>query len=427
MSVARAAGRRAYSLSDCPALLLMLAIAAPLYLFVYRPLQLRWGATDAEVAQRLPGDDMSPAPLFNATRAITIAAPPAAVWPWLAQIGYQRAGWYSGLDWFDNAGVPSADRIVPELQHLKVGDTFPIWEGVTQTVIAVEPNRYLLTASERPNPDTWVWVLVPTDDGQTRLLWRMHNATYDWTSPFVVAQLATDLGDFFFVRNILLGVQERVEGRPIESLAATDAAVCRRRAGVWRLPGEPGGAGRPPGLAPAARRHWRHLHGHAVAGLCDTPTPGGHPGRGRRLRLPVVATSPAPLERSGAAPPDHWSGGMTPRAWESARTRPGAPISGSSTARLGFWSAVVAASASLGFLVASVPVLLGAVAPPWDNVLTLLPSLLLAPALLVLLVCVHHAAPDEKKVWSHLAVAFGGVYTALVCVVYVVSWRWSSR
>jgi hypothetical protein len=106
--------------------------------------------------------------------------------------------------------------------------------------------------------------------------------------------------------------------------------------------------------------------------------------------------------------------------FELARVRPGAPISHSPTARLGFWSAVLAASASLVFLVASGPVLVGAVAPPWDNILTLVPSLVLAPALLALLVCVHHTARSDRKAWSHLAVAFAGVYTALVSVVYVV-------
>jgi hypothetical protein len=95
-------------------------------------------------------------------------------------------------------------------------------------------------------------------------------------------------------------------------------------------------------------------------------------------------------------------------------------LSGSPTVRLGFWSAALAASASVVFLVASVPVLLGVVAPPWDNVLTLVPSLLLAPALLAVLVCVDSTARGDRKVWSQLAVVFGGVYMALVSVVYVV-------
>ena len=74
----------------------------------------------------MPGDEIAPRPIFNATRAVTIDASPAAIWPWLVQIGYGRAGWYSAMDWFDNAGVPSADRIVPALQRLEVGDTMPI-------------------------------------------------------------------------------------------------------------------------------------------------------------------------------------------------------------------------------------------------------------------------------------------------------------
>jgi hypothetical protein len=81
---------------------------------------------------------------------------------------------------------------------------------------------------------------------------------------------------------------------------------------------------------------------------------------------------------------------------------------------------MLAAGFSVVFSVASVPVLLGAVGPPWDNVLTLLPSLLLAPALLVLLVCVHDAAPEPQRLWSRLGVTFGGAYAALVSTVYVV-------
>jgi hypothetical protein len=144
------------------------------------------------------------------------------------------------------------------------------------------------------------------------------------------------------------------------------------------------------------------------------------------MRPPGAASTP----RSAARP----QGSTAPRApahlagdRPALLLRPAPPsvrleplLSGSPTARLGFWAATLSASASLVFLVASVPVLMGTVAPPSDNVLTLVPSLLLATALLALLVCVDNTAPADKKVWSHLAVAFAGIYVALVSVVYVV-------
>jgi hypothetical protein len=96
------------------------------------------------------------------------------------------------------------------------------------------------------------------------------------------------------------------------------------------------------------------------------------------------------------------------------------PSNPDSTSRIGFWSGLLAAGISVVFSIASVPVLLGLVGPPWDNVLTLVPSLLLAPALLVLLVCLGTATPEHDRIWSRLGVAFAGIYVALVSVVYVV-------
>ena len=85
--------------------------------FVYRPWALRWGSTDEEIARAMPGDELLTDPSFNATRAVTINATPEEIWPWLVQIGYRRAGFYS-YDRLDNDGVPSADRILPEYQGL---------------------------------------------------------------------------------------------------------------------------------------------------------------------------------------------------------------------------------------------------------------------------------------------------------------------
>jgi hypothetical protein len=195
-----------------------LVIALAAYLFVYRPRQLHWGAAKEEVARAMPGDEIQPRPIFNATRAVTISARPEQIWPWLVQIGYKRAGWY-GYDGIDNAGITSAERIIPELQHIQVGDAVPIWVGINFKVEAVEPNRYVVWESETGR-DSWTLALYPVDATHTRLVWRIHNAPYLWTSPYIVAQLFTDLADFIAVRENMQGIKKRAEGAAPESPAA---------------------------------------------------------------------------------------------------------------------------------------------------------------------------------------------------------------
>ncbi len=94
----------------------------------------RWGATDDEVEGPLAGDSLVPDAQMIATRSIDIAAPPAEVFPWLVQMGFGRAGWYS-YDWIDNLGRRSADRIHPEWQDLAEGDEVPA--GPTHFIAAV--------------------------------------------------------------------------------------------------------------------------------------------------------------------------------------------------------------------------------------------------------------------------------------------------
>jgi hypothetical protein len=88
---------------------------------------LGWFATPEEQVESLPGDDLLSLGSC-ATHAITIAAPPTAIWPWLAQMGFGRAGWYSH-DLLDNAGHPSAEQIRPEWQAIAVGDPIPSSPG----------------------------------------------------------------------------------------------------------------------------------------------------------------------------------------------------------------------------------------------------------------------------------------------------------
>jgi hypothetical protein len=191
------------------------ALASPLFLFapLSRRRHLRWGATDAEVAGAMPGDELVAEPSFNATRAITIDAPPEAVWPWLVQIGYGRAGFYS-YDLFDNAARPSAERILPEYQEPKVGDWVPMASKVNETtafkVKAFEQSRWLLW--EKPH-STWAWRLVSLEHGRTRLIARLKER-YEWrASPgsALLTLILFEFGDFPMMRKLLLGVKRRAE------------------------------------------------------------------------------------------------------------------------------------------------------------------------------------------------------------------------
>ena len=198
-------------------LILAIGLAALGYLLIYRPLQLHWGATPEEVRRAMPGDEIQPKPVFNATRAITIHARPEAIWPWLVQIGYRRAGWY-GYDWIDNDGIPSSVQILPQWQQLRVGDAIPIWKNNDFPVTTLLPNRMLVFASGSGKTGfSMALGLYPAEISNTRLVWRIRLGPYVWKSPWVAVQLFTDLADFVAVRQNLLGIKARAEGVPPEA------------------------------------------------------------------------------------------------------------------------------------------------------------------------------------------------------------------
>lgn len=204
------------------------------YLAVRRP-WLRLGATRDEVRRELPGDEVVPDVMLQATRAATIEAPVEDVWPWLVQMGHGRAGWYS-IDRWDNAGQRSATRIIGELQHLEVGDRISDATGpFSFTVARLDAPRVLVfhasihPVTGRPvdpaiaNPAargyanaflefSWGFVLEEAGPARTRLLVRVryrHQRT-----PWVWAMVhAYELVDTYFSRRMLEGLTVRAEGR----------------------------------------------------------------------------------------------------------------------------------------------------------------------------------------------------------------------
>ena len=182
--------------------------------FVARPWHQRWGASDAEVQRPMAGDDEVRRPMHVTTRAATIHATPGEVWPWLAQMGYQRAGLY-GYDWIDKLmGIldeNSTWEILPEFQRLGVSDVIPMGSEPSWPVIAAEPGRLLVLRILEPGVDvTWSYLFEGLDGGRTRLVLRIR--TWLEVTPRLIPLLLTmDPGEFFMVRRHRLGIKERAE------------------------------------------------------------------------------------------------------------------------------------------------------------------------------------------------------------------------
>ena len=194
---ARRSGRRP------PALAVLAVAAAGADLAVLRPWSRSWGTTYSERHAVLPGDELVPEPGLAMTRAVTVDAPVADVWPWLAQIGQDRAGFYS-WSWLENlAGcrMRNADRVHDDWQDRAVGDIVPLHPLSGVPVARFEPGRCVVFPG-------WAFVLVPLGPDRTRLVARtrvprgIRSAAY---ACFV------ELPHFVMERRMLLGLKARAE------------------------------------------------------------------------------------------------------------------------------------------------------------------------------------------------------------------------
>jgi hypothetical protein len=187
-------------------------VGAVAFFQLYRPWELRWGATGEELARRMPGDEIVRRPTFDATRAVTIDASPEDIWPWLVQIGFGRAGWYS-YDLFDNLGRHSSERVVVDLQHIQVGDLVPLGPGEKSGMFVkgFVVNRSMLWWTGKNGQTTWAWGLYPIPGGATRLVTRVRTP-FSWAQPMSAVWLVlTEVADFPMMRKSLLGIKRRAE------------------------------------------------------------------------------------------------------------------------------------------------------------------------------------------------------------------------
>jgi len=189
------------------ALVAMLVIIG-LCLWIIRPWHMRWRATDDEVARDMPCDELTPEAVVS-TRAVTIDARPRDVWPWLVQMGFGRAGWYS-YDRIDNDGIPSADRMVPEFQDLQVGDQIKMIPGLGPNVISIDRDHALVAAAD-DGSSSWCLELYERD-GATRLLSRWRNR-WEATPATAIVIAMSDPGAFIMEQRILREIKRRVEAQ----------------------------------------------------------------------------------------------------------------------------------------------------------------------------------------------------------------------
>jgi hypothetical protein len=178
--------------------------AAVAYKLELQPRMRSWGSTVVERTRTLPGDELVAQAGVQVTHAVTIGAPPTAVWPWLAQIGQDRGGFYS-YQWLENlAGceLRNADRIHPEWQQRELGEEVPLHPLNGLRVTIFEPGRAL-------GLEGWgVFLLEPAREGATRLIAR---ARVPCGLPSLAYAALIELPHFVMQRRMLLGIKARAE------------------------------------------------------------------------------------------------------------------------------------------------------------------------------------------------------------------------
>lgn len=189
-----------------------------------------WGATPAEISRSLPGDELIPQPEFSWNHAITIHAAPEQIYPWLAQIGDTRGGFYS-YTFIENLFMMAAKV---DGRYTNATNIHPDWQnpakgqgiiGAWMAVEAYQPNQYFLAAA---TPEmggiqwTWVWYLQPVDASNTRLIVR-HRFFFPPAAPRNMVVSVLNLG-YVMERGMLLGIRDHAEGR-IPSALAEPAAI----------------------------------------------------------------------------------------------------------------------------------------------------------------------------------------------------------
>jgi hypothetical protein len=194
-------------------------IATP---FVVRR-RLQWGTVGTEASDPLPGDELVPQSKWSYTLGITVDAPPKAVWPWIAQIGQGRGGFYTyqTLENMVGCRIINTTEILPDHQHPVVGDGIYLHPDVPplRSEIVDPPNILVLFGSpaeiggeESWGVSTWQFVVKPRSDGGSRLLTRgRYDYAPDWKSRLTFGRFPIEVISFVMSRRMMLEMKRLAE------------------------------------------------------------------------------------------------------------------------------------------------------------------------------------------------------------------------
>ncbi|MBE3561543.1 MAG: SRPBCC family protein [Ktedonobacteraceae bacterium] len=211
------------------------------YLLFVRPRLKYWGATTDEIQRTLPGDEYLSTADIELTRAVTVKAKAAEIWPWLVQIGQGRGGYYT-YTWLENLAklnMVNADQLHAEWQQIKAGDIIPAEPGGSGfRVRAIEPEQALVLGGhegeEGVTPGftqmfpafTWSFVLDEVDSEHTRLITRLRAQTRPGQSPMEkLLGFCVEPGEFLLTRGMLLGIKERAERTHKQAVAGEKVTI----------------------------------------------------------------------------------------------------------------------------------------------------------------------------------------------------------
>jgi hypothetical protein len=201
------------------------------YTLIVRPWYSKWGTTKDELTMIMPGDEIIVNPVWDYTQAITIHAPAAEIWQWLVQIGQGRGGFYSFelLENLIGCDIQNTDRIMPEFQHLTIGDSIKLHpEAPGIPVVLVDSAKAIVMGGSdesQLNASSWSFLLQGLDVSNSRLIARFRSSYSPTLGNILLQRIFVQPTSLFMQKRMMIGIKQRAEGTFRSSVSENIQAI----------------------------------------------------------------------------------------------------------------------------------------------------------------------------------------------------------